>query len=731
MREEPSVDETGPGKATGGSTKGGSGNLQPSQRPPLISRNSGRRLSYRHLDSQKKLPATEKAEKGDSMSRMFQRAADILRQSTLADGAAIFGASASSGRASYVSPVSGSTVEPAQPGNKEGSLPKDSPGSASSDSERWTSDSDSTPTARPCKILAFSIADDQARADVESGSALTLGTLEKYFSLYPQGKTFSFTDHGSGVSSEDDSGSSDRETHRHPSSSTRTDEAENSGRSRLRKRRMDHKELLKKIPGAKAVVFIPLYDHSEERLLAGCFLWTSVTGRMMSLDADLSYLRAFGNCIISEVVRVNMQRSETAKTTFIASMSHELRSPLHGILGAAEFLADTATDAYTSGLVTSIVTCGKTLLDTLNHVLDYSKINKLGRAQMRRHAKQNKLVNLASDSSLESLSMTGEIDLGILVEEVAEAVSAGHAFKKLPIAGSVTAGQAGVSTNNISKDDPNISSTAPGEVSLLLDVSPKRSWMVRTQPGALRRIIMNLLGNSLKYTSSGFVAVSLRAQENPNSSKIACILRVVDSGKGMSEQFQHDRMFIPFSQEDPFQPGTGLGLSIVKSIVDSLGGTMEVKSQQGVGTEIDVHLSLTPATDHATTSPEDEICILGEKTHGRHLVLLEPDPPRNTVHHITRLEETIYETCTSWFGMRVSRSKYMDREDADIYLYSEPPPIEDLIERHRRAEHAARLRTGVPIIIVYTSAEEAISISRDQQRVLNELGSIVEVIPQP
>jgi signal transduction histidine kinase len=96
-------------------------------------------------------------------------------------------------------------------------------------------------------------------------------------------------------------------------------------------------------------------------------------------------------------------------------------SPLHGILGAAEFLSETASDAYQSGLVTSIVTCGRTLLDTLNHVLDYSKINKLGRAQMRRHAKQNKLITL-SDSSLESLSMTGEFDLGVLAEEVAEAV---------------------------------------------------------------------------------------------------------------------------------------------------------------------------------------------------------------------------------------------------------------------------------------------------------------------
>lgn len=106
--------------------------------------------------------------------------------------------------------------------------------------------------------------------------------------------------------------------------------------------------------GAKNVIFLPLYDHAEERLIAGCFLWTSVTGRMITLDADLSYLQAFGNCIVSEVIRMNMQRNEAAKTTFIASMSHELRSPLHGILGAAEFLMDTASDGYQSGLITSI-----------------------------------------------------------------------------------------------------------------------------------------------------------------------------------------------------------------------------------------------------------------------------------------------------------------------------------------------------------------------------------------
>jgi two-component sensor histidine kinase len=355
---------------------------------------------------------------------------------------------------------------------------------------------------------------------------------------------------------------------------------------------------------------------------------------------------------------------------------------------------------------------------------------------MRRHAKQNKLITL-SDSSLESLSMTGEFDLGVLVEEVAEAVSAGHAFKKMPVNGSVMTNQteSADATSSANRHDSVTTgcSASYGDegVSVLLDVSPRQSWRVRTQPGALRRIIMNLLGNSLKYTSSGFVAVSLRAHENASNSKTSCVIRVVDSGKGMSDQFQHDRMFVPFSQEDPFQPGTGLGLSIVKSIVDSLGGSMEVKSQQGVGTEIDVYLSLPPATDNVTNVPEDELSLLGRKTLGKHLVLLEPEPPRMATHHISRLEETIRETCKTWFGMRVSKSKYMDREDADIYLYSEPPSLEKLVERHRRTAQGTLSSRKTPVIVVYMSAEEAIATSRDQHKILNELGSIVEVIPQP
>ncbi|KAK7917407.1 hypothetical protein PG985_011015 [Apiospora marii] len=667
--------------------------------------------------------------KPDSMSRMFNRATEILRQSTLADGVVLFDATPIhlNSKLSIGNPL---------PGHIESSEDEDSAQhQTTSESETLSMETDDgvSPSSRPCKILAYSLASEAAKADIERGSAITIGTLEKYYNLFPQGKSFSFTDEGAGISSEDES-ASDRE--RNGDSATL-----NSHKNRrYRKSRMDHKEFLTKIPGAKAVVFVPLYDHAEDRLAGGCFLWTAMSGRMMNLDEDMSYLRAFGSSIISEIGRINTQKNEAAKTTFIASMSHELRSPLHGILGAAEFLIDTATDSYQSGLITSISTCGKTLLDTLNHVLDYSKINKLGRVQMRKHAKQNKQINLSSDSSMESLNMMAVVDLAILVEEVVDAVTAGHTFKKLP---HPARSQTGYTASASTKDDASVSGVGsqPDQedeeepVSVLLDIDPRASWQVQTQPGALRRIIMNLLGNALKYTASGFVLVSLRGQGSPDGSKTEAVMRVTDTGKGMSEEFQRDRLFIPFSQEDSFQPGTGLGLSIVKQIVDSLGGCIELKSQQDKGTEVDVRIKFKQAPKEAAMKAEaTEVHDIAEQTKDLKLVLLvEQDPSESYSVNLQhkKLNDTLVDTCSNWFGMKVSQENHAEPEKADIYMYCEPPSLQSLRRRFERDQQKSGRNREIPVIFVCLDAQEAIKISQSHCKALADLGKIVEVIPQP
>lgn len=326
---------------------------EPPVRPGLPTRKSY--AGSRRSGEPRKKSRSSSRPRGDGLTNMYAKAAATMRDSAIADGAAIFGAAPGIPTSSVLSSLNPNAHAPS---SDSASV---SPGSDGPSND--TSDSDTTPNMRPCKVLALSLADEQARDSIEQGSPLTLSTLERYFSLYPHGKNFSFTETGSGVSSDDES-ASDREPipRDQPASGTEEDNERAANRRKRKAQRMDHRELLKKIPGAKSVIFLPLYDNTEERLVAGCFLWTSVTGRMMSHDDDFSYLRAFGNAIMTEVLRINTQKNEAAKTTFIASMSHELRSPLHGILGAAEFLRDTAQDSFQSSLISSIGTCGKTLL---------------------------------------------------------------------------------------------------------------------------------------------------------------------------------------------------------------------------------------------------------------------------------------------------------------------------------------------------------------------------------
>lgn len=657
-------------------------------------------------------PSQSGSSSSSSLSRMFQRAADILRFSTLADGVLLYGATAADSKpAIWASKTSSRHSSDEDEGSQ-------SPRTGSRNPNMSNSDSDTSSYQPFCKILASSLNDDRV---LDQGSALSVNMLEKYFSTFPKGKTFSFTKEGHGISSEEDS-SSERE---HPHSA----ETKSTQRSRLRRVFADHKELLKQMPGAKAVVFVPLYDYVEDKLAGGCFLWTSVTGRMMNLDEDLSYLRAFGNSIMSEVARINTQKNESAKTTFIASMSHELRSPLHGILGAVEFLKDTTMDTYQSGLTTSIATCGKTLLDTLNHVLDYSKINKFGRVQVRRASKQNKIHKLSPDS-LESMNLTAVVDVGVLVEEVVDSIVTGHGFKKLPGAGHSEAFKLLQGESIESSQDPG----AEGPVSVLLDICPRTSWMAETQPGALRRIIMNLFGNALKYTPKGYILVSLSNHGNVDGSHVDAVIRVVDTGKGMSKEYQQNHLFVPFRQEDSFQPGTGLGLSIVKQIVNSLGGTLEVKSQQHKGTEITVRLRLKSVPDNTTQQSEDTMRSILEKTRGQRLVLLEnnmtPEPP-GASQAARALNETLADTCTDWFGMEVSQEEVSTRKDADIYLYCEPPSLDVLKRRFKNNKEKALRNKKIPIVIVCLNAEEAVQTVRNQSEELSKLAEIVEVIAQP
>jgi signal transduction histidine kinase len=132
-------------------------------------------------------------------------------------------------------------------------------------------------------------------------------------------------------------------------------------------------------------------------------------------------------------------------------------------------------------------------------------------------------------------------------------------------------------------------------VAVILDVD-LQNYHFTTQPGALRRLIMNLLGNALKYTSHGYVRIKLDATDMddlPGSGsqgsgdgipRSLVTLTVTDTGKGISADFLRSKLFMPFAQENSLSSGTGLGLSIVRKIVSLLEGEITIDSEVGRGT---------------------------------------------------------------------------------------------------------------------------------------------------
>lgn len=150
-----------------------------------------------------------------------------------------------------------------------------------------------------------------------------------------------------------------------------------------------------------------------------------------------------------------------------------------------------------------------------------------------------------------------------------------------------------------------------GDVSVYLQVDQTCNWMFHLPGGAIRRIILNLFGNSLKFTTQGAIWVSM-SQEKASAKRTRTereriiTLSVQDTGRGIGQDYMRHRLFQPFAQENELSPGTGLGLSLVKKIVSQLHGQISVQSQVDVGTKITVHLPLAQSPENTDKTKEDQ-----------------------------------------------------------------------------------------------------------------------------
>jgi CheY-like chemotaxis protein len=217
----------------------------------------------------------------------------------------------------------------------------------------------------------------------------------------------------------------------------------------------------------------------------------------------------------------------------------------------------------------------------------------------KRHGSDFNSESLTSGNKMQNLFE--EADVCELCEEVVEGTVAGKAHLCATIGGHIGKSSGPVQTTGSAAGKSVYGFTK--NVAVILEFDYQMDWVYVVQPGALRRILMNILGNSLKYTQAGCIRVKLGVRDaaTPGGNAPDVVtLSVSDTGKGISKDFLRKRLFTPFNQEDRLSTGCGLGLSIVKSLTASLNGTIEVRSEQGVGTTVSIDLPLSRGPRRST-----------------------------------------------------------------------------------------------------------------------------------
>jgi signal transduction histidine kinase len=355
-------------------------------------------------------------------------------------------------------------------------------------------------------------------------------------------------------------------------------------------------------PNAQSVVWLPLWDHQKSRWMAGMLSWSSNTHRGLGVE-ELHYFKVFAHSIISEVSRVNWISTEKSKFDLLSSLSHELRSPLHGILASAELLHATTINSAQQEMIKMIETSGLTLLETTDHLLTYCKINNSRRAKEV----------TGKDQHNELLVLETDFDLALLVEEVTSIIYTGQKDPSLFTRLAIVPPSTDIHGN---AESP----CSPVKPSIVVRINQSHSWKIRSLSGAWRRIVMNILGNSLKWTAQGIIEISLCMLRNPETpGKPTAHISIIDTGRGIAPDFLKHELFTPFAQEDRLVEGVGLGLSIVHQLVASLDGHISVRSELGLGTQVDIYIpvyhiaedNLDPgSSEMIERSPSRQVCLV-------------------------------------------------------------------------------------------------------------------------
>ena len=351
-----------------------------------------------------------------------------------------------------------------------------------------------------------------------------------------------------------------------------------------------------------------------------------------------------------ENAKHNAENANKAKSEFLANMSHEIRTPMNAIIGFTELLNEQISEPRLKSYVKTIHSAGNTLLTLINDILDLSKIES---GKISIHKTPTNIFHLSDELSAMFMMNIRKKGLDFLVE----------IDEKIP-------------------------------QSLLIDE-------IR-----LRQVLLNLIGNAVKFTEHGFIKLKIEAFNiDEHNSKIDIEVRVQDSGIGIAQD-QVDRIFNEFEQSEGQDNrkfgGTGLGLSISKRLCEMMDGKISVESIQGQGSTFKVHLyNIDISSVMNEKRVEKELSLNTRKIVFKKAKVLVVDDIENNRDLILRnFEETNISVITAVNGLEAI--EMYTKEKPDLILMDIRMPV---MNGYEAADEIKKL-SEVPIVALTASVME-------------------------
>src|SRR2546421_773087 len=378
--------------------------------------------------------------------------------------------------------------------------------------------------------------------------------------------------------------------------------------------------------------------------LSAAAVKATAEGALVALYEDISDRKAAEQAM--RAARDLAERVARARSAFLANMSHEIRTPMNAVLGFVELVLDTDLQVEQRRALELVRSSSEALLTILNDILDYSKIE-------------------AEHLELESIPF----DLPKVVHATATLLAVRAREKHLE---------------------------------LTVDVPPDVPQMVRGDPTRLRQVLMNLIGNAIKFTEQGEVDVSASIIQR-DGDRAAVQFRVRDTGIGISED-QLGTIFQEFTQADASMTrrygGTGLGLAISRRLVALMAGELAVTSEVGRGSEFSFALTF-PLEAGAQATARAAVSLGGRRL----LVVDDNETNRRIVRDMLGAEGmAVHEASRADAGLEALRRAARARTPYDLAILDAQMPDQDGFEL-ATAIRADRALTATRLLILTSAGQ--------------------------